>query len=52
MIDRQLKNHVSNQKFLQNDVLLEGDLLEEIFPLPEPAKKTLHIVVRHPRPRE
>jgi len=51
-IDRKLKDQVSNRKFLEEDVLLEGDPLEEIFPLPKPAKKTLHIVVRHPRPRE
>jgi hypothetical protein len=48
----QLKARVSNQQFLENDVLPEGDPLEEIFPLPEPATKSLHIVVRNPRPRE
>ena len=33
-IDKQLKNHVDNQQFLQNDVLLEGIRLSKFFPPP------------------
>jgi len=52
LFDRQLKIHVSKQQFLENDVLLVGDLLEEIFPPPGPDEETLHIVVRLPHRRE
>ena len=51
-ISRQLKNQVNEHQFLEEGSLLAGELLEEIFPPPQPSKKTLHIVVRPPSNRE
>ena len=45
-IGRSLKKKVTQCHFLDEDALLEADTLSDIFPHPEPTKKTLHIVVR------
>jgi len=47
-ISRQLKDRVNEHQFLEETSLLAGELLEEIFPPPQPSEKTLHIVVRPP----
>jgi len=40
-----LKNEVTKHQFLDEDMLLGVDQLRTIFPHPEPAERTLHIVV-------
>ena len=39
---------MAKQKFLDDDALPEADPLSDIFPHPEPAKRTLQIVIRAP----
>ena len=47
-IDKKLKSEVTKLQSLDEDALLESDSLSDLFPHPEPAKKTLHIVIRAP----
>ena len=47
-ITRNLKNDVTQLEFLDEQTLLEGDLLLDIFPLPGPTPRSLHIVIKCP----
>ena len=47
-IDKKLKNKVAKLQPLHEDALLEADSLSDLFPHPEPVRKTLHIVIRAP----
>jgi hypothetical protein len=47
-IDKKLKNPVTRLQFTNEDALLEADSLLDLFPSPEPTKKTLHMIIRAP----
>jgi hypothetical protein len=47
-INKDLEKEVNTNRFLDENALLAADYLSDLFPHPEPKKKTLHIVIRLP----
>jgi hypothetical protein len=51
-INEKLKDEVTKREYTDADGLLESHTLSNVFPPPEPAQETLHIVVKVPPARE